>query len=619
MMPAPQKEFIRLRPGEIKVFRRRKRLPGPEWMERNIYVPVGSRQGLYRNSNNPAMYGVLDWATRAYVRVIVMAKGIQVGGTLVFHGLMLREGEYSSDNALVVMADEKSIKKLSKKRLQTMIDKSASLSAIKSSNPDDTSIYSITLAHGFTIDLGWASSEMSVSSESYRVLLLDEISKYKTRGNIEDGKARTTVFADTKKVFMWSSPGIDTDDPENRDPLMVEAEACDIMMDYHAICPDCGTEQVMTFEQFRWPGQTTLSGEIEADPKAIRRTRSVWYECTHCQSRWNDWKRDKAVLTAMKNGWKPTEDGIEFPQSIYFHFPSWLSPYVSLSDVVADWLEAQGDEEKLRKWNNRHAGVSHIRKVAGKREPEMLLKFKSELPRNLVPPDTAMVALLVDTQQASFYYEVWALGYAPQVSLHMMRHGIVETFADIEGMLAGTWLDHAEREYRISGGLIDSGGTRRGWQKHSRTVEVYEWCSRNRVIMPIKGGHGRAGEMISFKMITTLPGTNKAIPGGLNRANIRVDLFKDELENRMHKEPDDPGALSFHDAIDEPFARHFTAEHKDKSGDWIHDRKQRNDYWDCAGYALAFREMIKLRIPLKPGTEQPKDTKTKNDTSRRRW
>lgn len=45
--PAP-KEFIPLRAAERKVFAKRKRLHGPQWFERNINVPVGSRQGLYR-------------------------------------------------------------------------------------------------------------------------------------------------------------------------------------------------------------------------------------------------------------------------------------------------------------------------------------------------------------------------------------------------------------------------------------------------------------------------------------------------------------------------------------------------------------------------------------------
>lgn len=601
-----QKEFIPLRPAELKVFRKRSRLPGPQWFERNVNVPIGSRQGLYQNKNNPAMHGVLDYATRHHVRTIVLGKGIQVGGTLAVYGLLLREGDYSTDSALVVMADERSLKKLFKKRLIKMIEQSPTLSALKSSNPDETTQYSITLANGFTVDGAWASSEASVSSESYRIVILDEISKYKTRGNIEDAKARTTVFPDTHKIWILSSPGIDTDDPDNRDPLTKEAESCDTMMEFHAVCPDCGGEQVMTFGNFKWPGQATLTGEIEADPGATRRNRSAWYQCEHCQSRWNDYKRDKAVLSGMKNGWKSTDGcAIESPRSIYFHFPSWLSPYVSLSDVVADWLEAQGDEAKLQKWYNRHGGVAYRRPETAAVTEEHLLAYRSELPRNLIPLETARLALLVDTQQNCFKYQVWSLGYAPEIDMHMVRHGILESFSDLDGLIESTWEDVSGGTYRITIGLIDSGGTRRGWQKHSRTVEVYSWCSGQRVMLPIKGIPGRAGEMLTYKQIETLPGSNKPIKGGLKRANIRVDIFKDLLERILAKQPDDAGALSFHADIDSAFAKEYTAEIKDKNGDWIHERKRGpNDYFDCNVYAIALREMLKMRHPLRPDSSQ---------------
>jgi phage terminase large subunit GpA-like protein len=170
-------------------------------------------------------------------------------------------------------------------------------------------------------------------------------------------------------------------------------------------------------------------------------------------------------------------------------------------------------------------------------------------------------------------------------------------------MLQETYSDHTGKEFRISGGLIDSGGTRRGYQKHSRTTEVYEWCSKNRVMIPIKGLPGRNGEMVSYKIVATFPNSNRPIPGGLKRANLRVDFFKDELENKLARQPDDPGALSYHAGIDETFAKHFTTERKDENGDWQHDKaKGRNDYFDCNTYALALREMWKLRIPRK---EQP--------------
>lgn len=475
----------RPRSAERKVFKKRKRLPGPQWFERNINVPIGSRQGLYQNKNNPAMYGILDWSTRHHVRVIVMAKGIQVGGTLAFYGLLLREGEYTGDNALVVVADERTLRKLIKKRMQKMIDKSPSLAAIKSSNPDDTTQYSITLSNGFTIDGAWASSEASVSSESYRVVILDEISKYKTRGNIEDAKARTTVFPDTHKIWILSSPGLDSDDPKNRDPLMKEAEACDVMMEFHAVCPSCGGEQVILFDNFKWPGQATLTGDIEADANSIRRNRSAWYECEHCNSRWNDYQRDKAVHAAMIHGWKSTDGtAIDQPRSLYFHFPSWLSPYVSLSDVVADWLEAQGDEEKLRKWYNRHAGVSY--RIDSTTEVDLTsLKDRAEEYSADVPMDAGILTAGIDVQNNRIEMEVvaWGVGNESWGIANAVFYGdprLPDVWNQLDTALMQRYQHESGETIHISRAFIDSGYC---------TSHVYKFCAprKSRGIYAIKG------------------------------------------------------------------------------------------------------------------------------------
>lgn len=592
--------MIPFRPGELKVFRKRKRLPGHLWAERNIHVPIGSRQGLYRNHNNPAMHGVLDWATRSHVRTVVMAKGIQIGGTLAFYSLLLREAEYSADSALIVMADERSVKKLSKKRLQPMIDKSAALSAIKSSDPNDTTIYSITLGHGFTIDIGWASSEMSVSSESYRVVLLDEISKYKVRGNIEDAKSRATVFPDTKKVFIWSSPGVDTDDPNTRDPLMVEAENCDVMLDFHVICPDCHQEQVMMWEQFKWAGQSTIDGKVDADPKAIRRTKSAWYECKHCGSRWNDYKRDKAILAAMKDGWKQTDaEPIEFPQSVYFHFPSWLSPFVSLSDVVADWLEAQGDEEKLRKWHNRHAAVSYRYQTQERKEDD-ILRLRDERPRGIVPSGGVVQCLLVsaDTQQKGFWYEVRAFGWGRSLDNWQIREGFADTFEELQEIAETAYLDSEGKEYRPYAGIIDSGGGTGTVPNHSRTAEVYEFCIANRFWTPVKGMSNKDASKVARKAVEFWPGSAKPMKGGLHRLNINVTLVKDELSGRLHKHPTDPGAWVLHSETDMSYARQMCAENKDGHR-WECPKGKANHFWDVGVYLLALAEFLGLKFKEK--------------------
>ena len=629
--------IIPFRPGELKVFRKRKRLPGHLWAEKNIHVPIGSRQGLYRNHNNPAMHGVLDWATRSHVRTVVMAKGIQIGGTLAFYSLLLREAEYSADSALIVMADERSVKKLSKKRLQPMIDKSPALSAIKSTNPDDTTIYSITLGHGFTIDIGWASSEMSVSSESYRIVILDEISKYKTKGNIEDAKARTTVFPDTKRVWIFSSPGIDTEDPTKRDPLMVEAENCDVMMDYHVICPDCGAEQVMIFDQFKWAGQATLTGTVDADPKAIRRNRSAWYECRECHSRWNDYKRDKAVFSAMVDGWKYTDDGIDFPQSVYFHFPSWLSPYVSLSDIVADWLEAQGDEEKLRKWTNRHAGVSYIHRPKSARKEDGILALMDDRPEGLVPSmPIAAITAVADMQKRGFWYSIRAWGFGLEAESWLLKSGFVDSWTALEHVFfRSEFKDIAGNIFMPNLWAMDSGGGESEDSELSRTAEAYLFGCRNPQVILFKG-NSRMTSIHKREVLDKLPGTNKPLPGTCTLYNISSNRYKNDLAAKLMVNPSDPGAWHLYNGLTaedvavglgraqgiermRQFAQQMCAEVM-IDGKWQNPGNKANHFWDVSYYEMALTHIAGVKFwqpqeAIEPERES-RQTSTKSKASK---
>jgi len=598
--PQPTFEFIPFRPAEVKAFRRRKRLPAPQWAEKNIYVPAGSRQGLYRNHNNPPLYGILEIAGRPHVRTVVLAKGIQTGGTLGFYILLLREADYSSggDNALIVMADERSVKKLSKKRLQRMIDLSPTLAAIKSSNPDDTTIYSITLADGFTIDIGWASSEMSVSSESYRVLILDEISKYKVRGNIEDAKGRTTVYPDTKKQFIFSSPAIDSDDPEKRDPLMEEAESCDVMLDYHVKCPDCGVEQVMIFENIKWPRQEgLLPGSAIEDPKAIRRHKTAWYECPHCHGRWNDYKRDKAVLAAMKHGWKPTEPGIDFPQSVYVHYPGWLSPYMSLSEVAARWIEAQGDEEKLQKWYNLVAGVSY-RHEKKDRPHSAILALRDDRPEGLVPSvPIAAISCIADMQKRGLWYKITAWGYGLEQESWTLKTGYVDSWEALRQIMFDSQFEDINKNtYNVTLRGLDSGGGE--GEEHadlSRTAEAYLFAAANPGVILFKGRRHMTRQH-NVTNLDRLPGTNKPLPGSAKLYTIHSTFFKDKLAGKLLVSPTDPGSWHLHQDIDEDFAKQMCVEFRNSKGFWECPKNKANHYWDCSYMEMALVEIAQVKF-----------------------
>lgn len=563
-----------------------------EWADKYRRVTaIDAHPGKWRNELVPHAVKAMQLASKPGVKELWLCWPERAAKTNVILNAAMRQIDRGIDsgNIFWLMPNEHEAKKAIGERVIEALKATPRTARLLSRYADDTTRTLIRFRHGPRLFAAWAGSAASVSSFYGRLCIADEIDKCETTG----------VGKETDILTLLKKRGRDRDDSRF---LIVSTPAqgyvykgtmgCAQVWEYRPKCPHCHDFVKLSSENIVIP-----DGATAEDVKHGKHLLAI--ACSGCGAEWSDHDR---LVAYHDGGWVCIKgDDIEDPETVGMHLSAYPLPNIPLKEIAEKIIAArEGGITEKRALANGYDCTDHEEAPVGQIDEAHLLKFRSELPRNLVPPETAMLVLLVDTQQASFYYELWAFGYAPTVSMHMVRHGIVETFQDIEGMLADVYEDHDGKRFRIARGLIDSGGTKRGWEKHSRTVEVYEWCSRNRIMMPHKGVHGTTGDMISYKDVQTLPGTNRKITGGLKRANIRVDVFKDELQRRLGLEPDDPGALSFHDGIDEAFARHFTSEYKGDSGEWVHDRKMgRNDYFDCCVYALALREMLKLRIPRK--------------------
>lgn len=614
--------------GVQEVLREKEDISPAQFAEKYRSVTIGAHRGSWDNSVTPYLSEIMDAGSLSFIEEIVICGPPQSGKTNACINMLLwHVFKYGGNGKFIMFPTELLAKLFYRVRLVPILKGCEPLAGRLSPEPRDTTSEKISLRDGTHFFPAWGSSAAKLSSFPADFIWADEIDKNNELTGDEtdplsllEDRVRT---ARRRLSLKCSTPTLETGH------IWRSLHKCQVVFERRVNCPHCDVEQLMDCSRITWPGQTGLFDKAEDinqpdnDPELLKSMRIARYVCPHCGGLWDDLERNQAV----RRGRWCSSDGLSLqeaysirPRSVGFHITGYICPDISLSDIAAEIIKARsGDIAAEKRRDNSFLGIPHQPLARTTVTEERLLRFKSELPRNLVPTETARVVLLADTQQSSFYYQVWSLGYAPQIAMQMLRHGIVEKFSDLEGLIAMAWHDFEGKGHRISGGLIDSGGTRKGWQKHSRTMEVYEWCSKNRLIMPHKGMHGRSGDLISFKNQTTYPGTNKAIPGGLIRANLRVDLFKDELERLLNIEPDDPGALAFHCEIEEAFARHYTAEHKDENGDWQHNRKQRNDYWDCTVYALAYREMVRLSIGRKAEPTAAKQPQKITTNDRRRW
>ncbi|APG24093.1 terminase gpA endonuclease subunit [Syntrophotalea acetylenica] len=572
--------------------RRPERMPVSQWCEAYRIMPsADAMPGKWRRELAPHAVRVMDTWALPWVREVWFCGPDQASKTNAMLGCMGYSIDRAPGNIFYTMPSQDAAKRILGQKLIPMLQLTRPLAKLISKRADDTSQGMIRMANGVAIYPAWANSATSTATFSAKYTFNDEVDKWEMVGTETDPIRRLRKRAKKyrfHKHFFGSTPA--------GKYIYSGAMACQQVQQYANRCPHCGELIIMDTDHIIIPKGASVD-DIKRDPGAIG------YACNSCGSLWNEADRSRSF---EQGDWIIVKGpDCHRPVDVGFLLSGIATPDMKLADIACTIVQAEaGDLSAKRDLAHGIQCIDYEPETTAAREDDHLLRYRSGLPRNAVPLGTAMLGLLADTQQDSFYYELWAYGYAPEIDMRMIRHGILPSFVDLEYLLhQEVFADADGKEFRVQIGLIDSGGTRKGWQKHSRTVEVYDWCSKHRIMIPIKGIWSRRdGDMISYKTVETFPGTSKRIPGGLVRANLKVDYFKDELARRLAIEPDDPGAPLYHDDIDEAFAKHYTAEVKDEeSGEWKHDKKKgRNDFWDCNVYAIALREILKTRIPRRP-------------------
>lgn len=608
--------FDKWYPGQVELFQKKEDLSTADWAETHErWVAVSDKPGPWKNENNPALKGLMnlmDYARKLFVCV----KGVQTGGTEAAQNYMCKKSDTAAGAiGLLVMDSERKLKRMMNTRTIVSFEKTPKLKERMSPNPDDTTNYSIKLQNGFTLNGAWASSHAMTTSDPCIFVIIDEIDKSKVPINIQDAKDRITVYEREGKVIILSTPSfIDG-------PIMKELRDCEVVYDYHAVCPECEARQIMKFENFTWPCKGQMPEGEEAKKKLaneIERDELAEYACNSCGVLWDEYMRIKALRPGE---WLPRHPVYKRPISIGAVFPSWNSTFKKMSSIVARWIRAQGDPGKLRGWYNNEAAEPFV-DVQIDRKEETILILKDERPRGLVPKGISCLTAAVDTQQRGFYYEVRAWGYGTELESYQVREGFVETFDGLHRILFGDeYKDSDGNKKIIELALIDSGGGATDYGS-SRTAEVYDFCRRFPGVYPIKGMQ-RMNQPYRVSQIDNYPGTNKPIPCGLKLFILNTTYFKDFLARKLEINPADPGAWHLHSEATEEYARQMCAEYKNEKGLWQCPKNKPNHFWDIGVYSLAAVEILGVKFWETPAAKSSKSvpqTKIKKQKIKnRRW
>lgn len=115
---------------------------------------------------------------------------------------------------------------------------------------------------------------------------------------------------------------------------------------------------------------------------------------------------------------------------VAFHLRSWESPLVSLSEVLADWFEAQGNPRRLQNFDNNRCAKPYkfVKLETDWQKLEPCIDYGMQ--RGVLPEFTKAVTLSIDTQLDHFYYSFAAHGVEP-FRINKIEHGVVRTFEDV--------------------------------------------------------------------------------------------------------------------------------------------------------------------------------------------
>jgi len=569
------------------------RITVSQWADkyRMLTSVAAPESGKYRTERTPYMRAIMDAlsAIQPYREVIFM-KGAQCGATEAANNFLGYAIHLNPSPILFVQPTLEMVKKLSKTRIEPMINACPQLKGLvseKKSRDSNNTLFEKMFPGGVLI-LAGANSSANLRSQPVRFLLLDEVDDYPADLNsqgspIDLARVRTSNFQNSK-VFIISTPTV-----SGWSAIEREFDKTDKNY-YHVPCPHCGGKQNLVWENLKWD---------EGRPE------TAMYACIHCGSMIEE--RFKPQMLAEKsesnpNGaeWIPAAPEKASRETIGFHINSLYAPlgWMSWEALVRDFIDSTKDPIKLKGFINTRLGETWTERGDAPAYKN-LYNRREQYKTNSIPVDVAFLTCGVDVQKDRIELEVvgWCKGKRSYSIDYRVLEGdttLPAVWNELALIIDERWERENGHEVSIRLMAVDSG---------YNTTMVYDFCRRyagGRVI-PIKG-QDSLREAYSPPKPVDVTRAGKRI-GKVRVWPVGVSFLKEELYSwlRLEKDENDipPPCYCHFPEYAEHFFRSLTAEDfvskLNKRGflhsEWI-KRYDRNEVLDCRVYNRAAAAIV---------------------------
>lgn len=543
------------------------------WLDSHRVVGRGypsAFPGPWRTDRTPYLREPLDAFDDPAVETLVLLFSSQIGKTEFLLGTMLYAYGADPGPGMYVMPTVKLAEEFSKDRLARALKTCETIRAgVAKGRVADDAILNKRV-NGFALALAGSESPATLASRPARRLWADEIDKYPASTAEGDPLAqaiqRTASFR-RKKICLASTPTV-----KGASRIEDWYERSD-KRQLWAPCPRCTGRFVVEWSTVRWDS---------GDPSTAR------IECPLCSGRIEDAERS-AMFAAAE--WRPSA-----PFSGIRGYQAWavVSPWLRLSEIVAEWLEAKKRPETCQTFVNLKLGRSWDT-PSEKVETASLLMRREHYAAD-VPKGAVVLTAGIDTQDDRL--EALAIGWGTEEEAWIISRETFfgdpqknEVWCEVDAFLGREWAREAGGSARIQCAFVDALG--------HRTNAVYGAVvprQHRRLYASIGRDGGADGQLVSTpKVLATSQGS-------VIRYVVDASQAKGLIYSRLKIEDrSGAGVIHFSDRLGDAFFSELTAEQliteRNKYGvpskKWaMRPGLRRNESLDCFGMALAALRVV---------------------------
>lgn len=504
-----------------------------EWADsyRMLSSEAAAEPGRWRTERAPYQKAIMDAFTESDINVVVAKTASQIGKSDIMNNVIGRFSHLAPAPMMMLQPTIEMSQDYSKTRIAPMIRDTKVLKDIfkevKSRETSNT-ILSKQFPGGRLIMAG-ANSPAGLASRPIKILLADEVDRFpKSAGTEGDpvglAAKRMTTFWD-RVMGLFSTP-TNAGDSRIEDEYVTGTQE-----EWQHQCPNCDEWHLLTHRDMH----TDYDSSIDKKGKKHVIVKAVTWRCPDCGFGFTETEMRQAAQKYIAQNASALAKGVRS-----FFVNCFASPWVNWSDVMQEWLEAQGDPEREKVVVNTRFGEAYEPKGNFENHQQFMRRrenYGAELPDGVL-----LLTAAVDVQDNRLEYEICGWGMAEEN--WGIKKGVILGVPDTQEV----WdmLDEQlDKEYRFASGkglivartFIDSGG--------HYTKETYAYCKKRftRQRFVVKGSSVPGVPLIHKYSKVKL--VRRTIP----LVMIGTDSGKQYIMDRLSIE--EPGPKYFHWPLDE--------------------------------------------------------------------